>query len=211
MGRSENSRNRIFIVDKNGILKTAPADPAKVKDPSLIIYTAMDETFGRYAVSNGNQTMDALSAGGLHYSMTEWQYEPDSPNFTPRITALIKPKSLSAEISLLKKSPFSDDCERYLYELPITIPGLGHCVTTYSGDGDPLPSFAGDPYLLPLVGNKEKIARAIWNSLNEENKVSLAVKFISVQKKKTTNRFFNFFDIKERETSITVINKYKTV
>jgi len=200
MGRSENSRNRIFVSEDNGVLKTAPFDLEKVSDPSLIIYTAMAESLKGYAVSNGHQTTDCLDDGGLNCSLSKWQYEPDSPNFTPRISALIVPKIVPpqiAEMSILKKSPFSDQCDRYLYKLDISSPGLGYCITTYNGDGNPLPAFSGDPYLLPLVGNREKIARAIWNSLNPENRVSLAVKFINIENKK--------------ETSITVINKHKTV
>lgn len=200
MGRSENSRNRIFVVEEGGVLKTAPFDPAKVKDPSLIIYTAMAEDDAeddyRYAVSNGHQTMDALK--GLRYLTGGWQYEPDIPNFTPRISGLIAfdaPFGIqTAEFSLLKKSPFSHCCESYLYKLDISAPGLGYCITTYDGDGEPLPSFTGDPYLLPLVGDINAIAQTIWDALNGENRVSLAVKFI---------------DIRNHKSQIVVINKYK--
>jgi IMP cyclohydrolase len=186
MGRSENSRNRVFVIEENGVLKTAPFDPAKVKDPSLIIYTAMVETFTHYAVSNGHQTLDALSAKGLGFSLEEWEYEPDKPNYTPRISALLEPKIFApqiAELSILKKSPFSKACDRYLYKLDISKPGLGYCITTYNGDGDPLPSFTGDPYLLPLAGGIEDIAQTLWDSLNKDNKVSLAVKFIKIDKR----------------------------
>jgi hypothetical protein len=186
MGRSENSRNRIFVIEKNGVLKTAPFDPVKVKDPSLIIYTAMAETLTHYAVSNGHQTLDALSIKGLGSSLEKWEYEPDNPNYTPRISALLEPRVFApqiAELSLLKKSPFSDECDRYLYKLAIPDPGLGYCITTYNGDGDPLPSFTGDPYLLPLAGGIEDIAQTIWDSLNKDNKVSLAVKFIEINER----------------------------
>jgi hypothetical protein len=202
MGRSENSRNRVFVLDDddtNGTLRTAAADPAKVKDPSLIIYTAMSETLMKYAVSNGHQTMDALSEKGLNESMKSWQYEPDKPNFTPRITALVQPRVWSpqtAEISILKKSQFSDLCQRNLYVVPISTPGLGYCITTYSGDGNPLPAFEGDPYLLPLPGDIYNVAQTIWDVLNEENRVSLAVKFIGIE---------------TRETFIEIINKYNAV
>lgn len=199
MGRSENSRNRIFVIEDGGVLKTAAADPAKVKDPSLIIYTAMSETLTKYAVSNGHQTVDALSESGLDLAMMNWTYEPDQPNYTPRISALLEPKVWSeqvVEMSILKKSPINDECERHIYNLPLSIPGLGYCITTYAGDGNPLPPFAGDPYLLPLAGSIEDVARAIWAVLNEDNRVSLAVKFI---------------EIKKRETLMTVINKYNAV
>lgn len=184
MGRSENSRNRIFVIEEGGILKTAPFDPTKVKDPRLIIYTAMAETLTHYAVSNGAQTLESFSLDGLHSSLKNWEYEPDHPNYTPRISAVIEPRVWGpsiAELSILKRSPFSDECNRYLYKLDISNPGLGYCITTYNGDGDPLPSFTGDPYLLPLVGGRERIAHEIWNSLNKENRISLAVKFIEIK------------------------------
>lgn len=187
MGRSENSRNRIFIIDKDGSLKTAAADPSKVSDPSLIIYTAMSENQESYAVSNGAQTEDALSDDGLSSLMKSgWKYEPDGPNFTPQITGLFRPRRFNvpiAEISILKKSASSDLCEEFLYEAPILEPGYGYCVTTYNGDGEPLPSFSGEPYLLPLEGNVKSIAKAIWDALDDENRVSLAVKFIGIKDK----------------------------
>ncbi|MFA5000000.1 MAG: IMP cyclohydrolase [Patescibacteria group bacterium] len=186
MGRSENSRNRVFVIEDNGVLKTAPFDPAKVKDPSLIIYTAMAEILTHYAVSNGHQTLDALSIKGLDSSLKKWEYEPDSPNYTPRISALLEPRVFApqiAELSILKKSPFSDMCNRYLYKLDISSPGLGYCITTYNGDGNPLPSFTGDPYLIPLTGGIEDIAQTFWDSLNKDNKVSLAVKFIEIDER----------------------------
>lgn len=196
MGRSENSRNRVFVTKKGGVLKTAPFDPAKVKDPRLIIYMAMAEKYGRYAVSNGHQTKDALSLRGLNFLAGKWVYEPDAPNYTPRISAVLKPKSQFAELSILKKSPFNKSCDRYSYKLDISARGLGYCITTYDGDGEPLPAFSGDPYLLPLVGDINTVAQTIWDSLNEENRVSLAVKFI---------------DIKKRKSQIVVINKYKAI
>ena len=186
MGRSENSRNRIFVIEDDGILKTAPFDSAKVKDPSLIIYTAMVQTLTHYPVSNGHQTIDALSLEGLDSSLETWKYEPDDPNYTPRISALLEPRVFApqiAELSILKKSPFSNECNRYFYKLDISKPGLGYCITTYNGDGNPLPSFTGDPYLLPLIGGIEDVAQTFWDSLNKDNKVSLAVKFIEIDER----------------------------
>ena len=200
MGRSENSRNRIFVWKQGDVLKTVAADPKKVKDPSLIIYTAMAEKRDRYVVSNGEQTMDALSKEGLGKAIMPWEYEPDAPNFTPRITAtfdLSRGCSL-AEMSILKKSPLSDQCNEHFYRLPLSISssGLGYCLTTYSGDGNPLPSFQGDPYLLPLLGDINSVAQTIWDALNEDNRVSLAVKFISIV---------------ARQTLMKIINKYSAV
>ena len=198
MGRSANSRNRIFTLGENGLVATEAADPSKVEDPSLIIYNAMGEEKGQYVVSNGHQT-DAVIAGivndgvlesygrlGVTFAgvMRSWTYEPDMPNFTSRITAVsswwlfgkeIRPFS---KMSILRKSPWHDGCDRHLYEFEGHGPGFGHCITTYSGDGDPLPSFQGEPILLPLVGSKNKIAETYWNALNVYNTVSLAVKFI---------------------------------
>lgn len=195
MGRSENSRNRIFVVEQNGVfgadvvLKTAPFDPAKVKDSSLIFYTAMAGTYTRYAVSNGAQTLDALSEKGWSNLKKKWKYEPDAPNYTPRISGILEPKLFEphvAELSILKKSPSSRRCMSYLYKLDISIPGLGYCITTYNGDGNPLPAFTGDPYLLPLLGGIEEIAQKFWETLNEDNKVSLAVRFIDVEISQTS-------------------------
>jgi hypothetical protein len=142
--------------------------------------------------------MDAVRYG-LHHSMDKWSYEPDKPNFTPRITAVFsslgEENPYKVEISILKKSPFCGICDRYLYIKELDF-GMGYCITTYSGDGDPLPSFQGEPYLLPLVDGIHTIAQTIWNTLNEENRISLAVKFIN---------------IKTRESKIKIINKYKAI
>lgn len=190
MGRSENSRNRIFVAEDKGVLKTAPADPSKVKDPSLIIYTAMLEYEGLFAVSNGAQTEDAITDFTLLDVMLRWNYEPDVPNYTPRITGLfnaadvINPHHTEranhfGEICVIKRSPEGEFSNHCYYRLLNWTPGIGYCVTTYSGDGDPLPSFQGEPYLLPLGGSPEETAEKIWQSLNEENRISLAVKFIN--------------------------------
>lgn len=198
MGRSENSRNRIFIEEEEEI-KTFPLDPTKVKDPSLIIYTAMaDKHYSKdinggafdekgkqvhcvYAVSNGAQTKDMLE-GGIKHSLLKWTYEPDYPNFTPRIGArfvTFKDENPTiAEMAILKKSSTDDGCHKLFYRPPLTA-GFGHCITTYNGDGNPLPSFEGEPYVLPLSGRMKDVARSIWDSLNEENRISLVVKFIN--------------------------------
>ncbi len=207
MGRSENSRNRIFV-NEGLTLKTLPADPTKVKDPSLTIYTAMDKKcfFGKhnkhttnidavYVVSNGHQTTDAISQDGLEKSIANWQYEPDSPNFTPRITAVSKTfyNSLpETEMSIFKKSLDSDECERSFFYLPIRT-GFGHCITTYERDGNPLPSFAEKPYVLPLVGDIGNVANSIWNALNEQNRISLAVRFIHINKRRDFFKIINKF------------------
>lgn len=193
MGRSENSRNRIFVDRGGGAVETAPFDPSKVKDPSLIIYQAMAESHWQFAVSNGAQTTDAVNVNNIENDLdmvlVDWQHEPDAPNFTPRITAVVDlGNSIPLlQISLLKKSPFDrpvfgTGCDRQLFRYELAGAdrfGYGHCVTTYSGDGNPLPAFQGEPYLLPFVpGGAKEIAEDIWSLLNEDNRVALVTKLI---------------------------------
>ena len=195
MGRSPNSRNRVFSHDGEGCVFTEAADKSQVKDPSLIIYNAMREVSfdGKNylsVVSNGVQTdtiMDrpqGLRRDHLPANMKLWMYEPDAPNFTPRITATstwMKYQNREAplfQISILRKSTWSDACDRHLYEIDGIGFGFGYCVTTYMSDGNPLPSFRGEPYLLPLIGDAKEVANTYWESLNVDNLVSLAVKFI---------------------------------
>jgi hypothetical protein len=200
MGRSENSRNRVFVADGAG-LRTAPANPSKVKDPSLIIYNAMLEEGGHHVVTNGDQT-DTI-AGALRYGATfagalrTREYEPDKPNFTPRISGICSPEgegAWSIALALLKRSPFGEGCDRQFFEIGQLKAGFGYGVTTYSGDGDPLPAFAGEPILLPLAGDADEVADAYWAALNAANRVSLAVKSI---------------DVETGEASIVVRNQYK--
>ena len=201
MGRSENSRNRVFDYNMDeGRLFTTAADPAKVKDPSLIIYNAMVENVMLRVVSNGHQTDEVatriiMKGESPQRIMRQWGYEPDNPNFTPRITAVSYWWSNKPIVwmSILRKSPWGKECERNLYEPPM-IPGFGYCITTYSGDGDPLPSFQGDPVLLPLEGDAVRIAKTLFlGALNSDNKVAIAVKFIP----------------KNGPSAISIINKYQ--
>lgn len=211
MGRSVDSRNRIFVETQRNVISTVPADPSKITDPKLkelIIYDAMGNSNFLFVVSNGRQTNDALerqksapfcsNAIALQKNLRNWQYEPDSPNYTPRITASFNSQGedFSLAMAILKKSPFSDACDRYFYELDVSSPGLGYCITTYSGDGTPLPSFKGDPYLLPLTGTIKNVATRIWENLNPINRVSLAVRFINIE----SGRF-----------STEIINQYKAI
>ena len=196
MGRSANSRNRVFE-SEGGRVWTAPADPSKVKDPSLIIYNAMNELRGLYVATNGDQTDTiveaALAGADWRAALDTRVYEPDAPNFTPRIAAVcsLRQGVHVAELAVLKKSAFGDGCDRHTFRLERFGQGFGHCVTTYMGDGDPLPSFRGEPYVLPLPGGIDAVAETIWNALNEENRVSLAVKFIDVEKNASTLRIIN--------------------
>ncbi len=196
MGRSPSSRNRIFIYDEKGSLRTEAVDPSQVKNPELIIYQAMAEDGeGWYVVSNGRQTDEIVYPFGLSDLPENWQYEPDDPNFTPRITGLLSSRhdlGFFVEILLLKRSLLGS-CSRQLFRYEGLASGLGYCVTTYNGDGNPLPAFTGEPYLLPLEGDIETVAQTIWDTLNDDNKVSLAVKFI---------------DTTTGESTLKVINKY---
>jgi len=177
-GRSLISKDR-FIVENGSKIETRAIYPEKVLDPSLIIYTAMNDRYDIHVVSNGHQTDNILKhyTSGQVLNGKDFEYEPD-PSHTPRITGIIDSVKKTAEILIFKKSPFGSGCERQLYRYEDFYPGYGHCITTYNDDGDPLPSFTGEPYLLPLNGTAKEIAQEIWDSLNEENRVSLVIKTI---------------------------------
>jgi IMP cyclohydrolase len=195
MGRSENSRNRIFSAQM-GRVYTEAADPDKLQDPSLIIYNAMAEKRGRYVVSNGAQTdkvLDVVAHGGtFEYALRHWDPEPDKPNYTPRITAIcdIHGSSL-VEMSMVRKSRWGDECERFHFAPALGCVGLGYCITTYSGDGNPLPPFVGEPLLMPLDGDTASLAMTYWCVLNEDNRVALVVKTIRPHTGATEVKFFN--------------------
>ncbi len=186
MGRGDSSRNRVFSLD-GGRLFTEPADPSKIKDPAetaLTIYDAMLENEGYYVVSNGAHTRDIAVGGYPDVCLHGFQYEPDGPNFTPRIAGAISLKSKVrpiAEIAILRKSPWDDSCERIFHRYAALAAGFGHCITTYMGNGSPLPSFRGEPLLVPLIGDASDLMHSFWAALNEENRVSLAVKLIDIE------------------------------
>lgn len=185
MGRSENSRNRIFVQEDNGFLRTEARDPAKLTDPSLIIYYPAKHIGGAHIITNGDQTdtiHEALQNGGSFESaLATRTYEPDAPNFTPRISGLVDlaDGQFAYKLSILKSAGNTEDQTlRHTYTYESALPGFGHCIHTYSADGNPLPSFAGEPQLVPLAGTAEAIAKRYWSMLNEENKISLLVKTI---------------------------------
>lgn len=185
MGRSEHSRNRRFVVD-GGTLRTEPVDASLVEDPSLIIYEAMLEADGRYIATNGDQTRtvaDALAAGGdFDGALAGREREPDAPNYTPRISALLDLQGEPAlALSILKANPVDPALtDRFTYR-PAPLPlGLGVGLTTYAGDGSPLPSFSGEPLLLPLGGMAEDVLESYWGALDADNRISLAVKRVDV-------------------------------
>ena len=184
MGRSPNSRNRVFAAE-GGDVWTEAADPSKVEDPSLIIYNAMRELAGLYIVSNGDQTdtiFQALAHGAtFEQALATRVHEPDAPNYTPRISGILDVGAgvPLAELSVVKASPFDPSASnRSYFHVDAFQPGFGYAITTYVGDGKPLPPFDGEPYLLPLPGDADALADALWSALNEDNKVSLAVKLI---------------------------------
>jgi hypothetical protein len=186
MGRSENSRNRRFVAEGNTLM-TEPVDASKVKDAGLIIYEAMLELPGIYLVSNGLQTRDlhdALKSGAtFEGTLARWEREPDPPNYTPRISAMLDLREPPGAItlSLLKANAADPELtDRYTMRPAAPPPGLGYCITTYAGDGNPLPPFQGDPLLMPCAGSADEILAAYWDALNEENRVALAVKRIPV-------------------------------
>jgi len=196
MGRSAQSRNRRFVAE-DGRLRTEPVDPGLVKDPSLIIYDAMLDLPGKHLVSNGDQTRtiyQALQVGGtFDGALATREREPDAPNYTPRISGMLAldcqpgaPHPAAAQaciaLNILKANPLDPVyTDRITYYPALPQAGYGFGLTTYTGDGAPLPSFSGDPLLLPLVGSAEEILETYWNALNTENRIALAVKEISAQ------------------------------
>jgi IMP cyclohydrolase len=186
MGRSENSRNRVMVLD-NDEVKTIPFDPSKVANPDLIIYTAM-RTIGRvHIVSNGVQTdsiAESLLAGGsFEAALLDWRHEPDPPLYTPRISAILEIASGQPDLRLSKiyRNPFdaSESCHAF-YDVRRLEPGFGVCLHTYKCDGNPPPSFDADPYAVALDGDLDEIAREYWGLLNKDNRVALVAKSIEV-------------------------------
>ncbi|MBT3374262.1 MAG: inosine monophosphate cyclohydrolase [Lentisphaerae bacterium] len=185
MGRSPNSRNRKFA-SEGVTLSTEPFDASKVEDPSLIIYEAMLELPGVYLVSNGDQTRtlhDTLAAGGtFEGALATREREPDAPNYTPRISGMLDSRGDEPEVALniLKANPTDpEQTDRYTVRPAAPPAGYGLCITTYMGDGSPLPPFVGDPLVMPLDGNAETVLATYWDALDDDNRISLAVKSIA--------------------------------
>ena len=178
MGRSQNSRNRVFVRTEDGI-KTKAYDPAAMSDPSLVIYHPVRLCYGSAIITNGDQT-DTIhkyltNGHDFRKALLTRQFEPDHPNYTPRISGIMKPDGGYC-LSILKTlNGDPDSCCRYFFEYPTPLPGLGHFISTYKTDGDPLPSFEGEPIPvgLTVADGIGAYAKSIWGALNEENKVSL--------------------------------------
>ena len=187
MGRSNHSRNRRFIIDGNS-LKTEPVDVGLVEDPSLIIYEAMLELSDIYLVGNGDQTRtiyEALEAGRtFDDALATREREPDAPNYTPRISAMLTLQRSPGRLTfnILKANLANPELtDRFTFRPAAPPPGLGYCLTTYQEDEQPLPSFDGDPLLLPCIGSAEEVLGSYWNALDADNRISLAVKEILAQ------------------------------
>lgn len=184
MGRSENSRNRIFVPTEDGI-RTQAHDPSKMTDPSLIIYHPVRQAGRGLVVTNGDQTdtvRDYLLEGKTFaQALHTREFEPDAPNYTPRVSGLLSPDG-SFQLSILKSAEGDPACCcRYFYDYDAPLPGEGRFIHTYMGDGNPLPSFAGDPERVSLdAETPEALADQVWEALNPENKVSLFVRFVDL-------------------------------
>ena len=193
MGRSENSRNRVFDAIPGGI-RTVAADPAKLEDPHLIIYNPVLTLNDTTIVTNGDQTdtiYDFMAEGKCYrHALLTREFEPDAPNYTPRISGVVKPNG-DYNLSILKSNMGrGDSCLRYFFEYA-AVPGLGHLIHTYKGDGDPIPSFEGEPVPVEMDGDLDSFTQMIWDSLNEDNKVSLFTRFIDLDSGKAESRIIN--------------------
>lgn len=197
MGRSTNSRNRIFVEDGAGI-RTQAFDPSKLEDPSLIIYAPVRVLGNKTLVTNGDQT-DTIYEGmdkqlTFEQSLRCREFEPDAPNYTPRISGIMHMENggYNYAMSILKSNNGNPDaCNRYTFAYENPVPGEGHFIHTYMHDGDPLPSFEGEPKLVKMYDDIESFTDMLWNSLNEDNKVSLFVRYIDIQTGKTETKIVN--------------------
>lgn len=197
MGRSENSRNRIFVEEGEGI-RTQAFDPSKLKDPSLIIYAPVRVLGNKTIVTNGDQTdtiydlMDRQQT--FEQALRTREFEPDAPNYTPRISGIIHldQGSCNYAMSILKSGDSQGtSCQRFTYAYSTPLPGQGHFIHTYRCDGNPLPSFEGEPKLVEIPDDREAFTEMLWSSLNEENKVSLFVRYIDIATGEYTSRIVN--------------------
>ncbi|MDD6310827.1 MAG: IMP cyclohydrolase [Firmicutes bacterium] len=182
MGRSANSRNRVFTL-KDGAVYTEPFDASKVEDPSLIIYAAIRKYENSLIVTNGDQTdtiYDGLAAGkSFSQALTAREFEPDAPNLTPRISGIVNfaDNDFSYEMSILKSADAEGTaCSRYTFSYP-SLPGVGHFIHTYVGDGNPLPTFQGEPERVAIPEDIDALTNEIWEALDADNKISLYVRY----------------------------------
>ena len=197
MGRSENSRNRVFVEEGQGI-RTQAFDPAKLSDPSLIIYAPVRVLGNKTIVTNGDQT-DTIYEGmdrqmTFEQSLRSREFEPDGPNYTPRISGImhIENGTYNYAMSILKSNNGNpDSCHRYTYAYENPAAGEGHFIHTYMHDGNPLPSFEGEPKLISIPDDMEAFTELLWGNLNPDNKVSLFVRYIDITTGETCSRIVN--------------------
>ena len=197
MGRSSNSRNRIFAEEGEGI-RTQAFDESKLEDPSLIIYAPVRVLGNKTIVTNGDQTdtiYDGMAEGmTFEQSLRSREFEPDGPNYTPRISGLMTIENGQYDItmSILKSdNGCPDSCNRYTYAYENPAAGKGRFIHTYMHDGNPLPSFEGEPKLVEIEGNIDEFTAMLWENLNEDNKVSLFVRYIDIATGKYETRILN--------------------
>lgn len=196
MGRSENSRNRVFF-EEDGAVYTKPFDESKVKDPSLIIYCAVRSFENRLIVTNGDQT-DTICEGlksGIRFvdSLQSRSFEPDAPNYTPRISGLLTFENgdFTYEMSILKSLDAEGTaCSRYLFSYPSS-PGIGHFLHTYVTDGNPIPTFQGEPERMAVAQDIDAFTNQLWDNLNEANRISLYVRYTDLESGESESRLIN--------------------
>jgi len=196
MGRSENSRNRVFVPAGEDLM-IRPFDESKVEDPSLIIYYPVRKFGSDIIVTNGDQTDTVYNfvkeGKSFEDALMNREFEPDGPNWTPRISGMIKMESngFSYKLSILKSAnEEGSSCSRYFFNYE-GIPGLGHFIHTYVQDGNPIPTFQGEPARVAIPEKIDDFTNEIWNNLDENNKISLYVRYIDIKTGKSENRLIN--------------------
>ena len=196
MGRSANSRNRVFT-EKDGAIFTEPFDASKVEDPSLIIYAALRNYENKLIVTNGDQTdtiWEGLKAGkSFSEALTSREFEPDAPNLTPRISGMLTFANgdFTYEMSILKSADAEGTaCNRYTFSYP-SLNGLGHFIHTYVCDGNPIPTFQGEPERVAIPDDIDAFTTEVWNALDENNKISLYVRYTDLATGESESRMLN--------------------
>ncbi|MEG2380687.1 MAG: IMP cyclohydrolase [Oscillospiraceae bacterium] len=197
MGRSSNSRNRVFVTDGDGI-RTEAFDASKLEDPSLIIYAPVRVLGNKTIVTNGDQTdtiYDLMNQQlTFEQALRTREFEPDTPNFTPRISGIMKVSNgeYSYALSILKSANGdSSSCQRFNFSYKNPISGQGHFIHTYKCDGNPLPSFEGEPKLVEIPDCIDEFSNDLWASLNNDNKVSLFVRYINIETGDVKSKIIN--------------------
>lgn len=198
MGRSENSRNRVFVAEGDEVIRTKAFDESKLEDPSLIIYAPMRVLGNKTIVTNGDQTdtiyelMDKQMT--FEQALRTREFEPDAPNYTPRISSVlhVEKGTFNYAMSILKSNNGDPTaCNRYTFAYTNPLPGEGHFIHTYKCDGNPLPSFVGEPKLVEIIDDMDEFTKLVWESLNEDNKVSLFVRYIDIETGKAETKIVN--------------------